>query len=419
MKNSNIKSFILLIFLFSQISLFAQDFVWQAKVGLVSQNSYQKINLNPSIISKMENGFDDIRIYDSKNIEVPYILESENLVNKSDYFIEYEIVSKENINKWPYYTRLIIHNPYKNNITKFYLVIKNSDVTKSLKLSGSDDKSNWYIIKDNYQFQSVYSNQNTSEIEIMNFPKSNYEYFEILIDDWKNNPINILKAGYFDSSYEEGKFSKIEAPIIIQEELSADKQSLVKIQYAYNQLINKLSVDIPTSDFYFRKAEIQIKDSIIYKKKKPEIYYRTIKEITLSSNSSNTFYLDNFKTKEFYLRIYNKDNKALKIDSVNAYQLNNYLICKLEKRGSYILKFGDKNTPKAEYDLAYFINDIPTDIPNIDCSNVEKISSAIMQKEAGVKISKTYIWLAIFLVISFLAYMTFKMLKDMKKEQKE
>jgi len=417
MINLNKISSILIIILF-QFNSLAQNFSWQADINPISENSFYKINLNPEIISKMENELNDIRIYDSNNSEVPYIFEKENLINRSDYFIEYKIVSKEHQNYWPYYTRLIIHNPKRNAITNFYLIIKNSDVTKSLKLSGSDDKKHWYIIKDNYRFHSVYSDKTTSEIEIMDFPKSNYKYFEILLDDWKNYPINILKIGYFDTSYEEGKFSKVENPNLFQTELKDEKQSLVKVQFVDNQLIDKLIFDINSDDFYLRKAEIQVKDSIQYKKKKPEVYYRTIREITLSSNSSNKFYFDNFKVKEFYVRIHNKDNKPLNINKINPYQLKNYLICKLEKNTSYNLKFGNEKIDKAEYDLEHFKQEISKDIPNIDTKAAINIKEELKQTDEGLKISKTYIWIAIIVVIAFLAYMTFKMLKDMKKEEK-
>ena len=416
MINLNKISSILIIILF-QFNTLAQDFAWQADINPISENSFYRINLNPEIISKMENGLNDIRIYDVKNTEVPYIFEKENLINRNDYFIEYKIVSKEHQNYWPYYTRLVIHNPKRNSITNFYLIIKNSDVSKSLKLSGSDDKKHWYIIKDNYRFQAVYSDEYTSEIEIMNFPKSNYKYFEILLDDWKNKPLNILKVGYFDTSFEEGKFINVENPKIIQNEITEKKQSFFKVQFTDNQLIDKVVFDINSDDFYLRKAEIQVKDSILYKKKKTEVYFRTVKEITLSSNSSNKFYFGDFKVKEFYVRIHNKDNKPLIINKINASQLKNYLICKLKKNTSYNLKFGDKEIAKPEYDLEYFKQEISKDIPNIGTKAAINIKEELKQADKGIKISKTYIWVAIIAVIAFLAYMTFKMLKDMKKEE--
>ena len=417
MKNLNKIISIFTIIILFQFNSLSQDFAWQADINPILENSFYKINLNPEIISKMENGLNDIRIYDNDNSEIPYIFEKENLINRNDYFIEYKIISKEHQNYWPYHSRLIIHNPKKNAITSFYLIIKNSDVTKSLKLSGSDDKKHWYIIKDNYRFHSVFNNETTSEIEIMNFPNSNYKYFEILLDDWRNKPINILKVGYFDTSYEEGKFCKIKNPNLFQTEIKEEKQSFIKVQFDDNQLIDKVVFDINFDDFYLRRAEIQVKDSIQYKKKKTKIYYRTIKEITLSSNSSNKFYFDHFKVKvkEFYVRIHNKDDKALNIKQIDAFQLKNYLICKFKKNTQYNLKFGNKEIAKPQYDLEHFKQEISKNIPSIDTKNAVNIKEEIEQIDEGLKISKTYIWIAIIVVIAFLTYMTLNMLKDMKK----
>jgi len=72
----------------------------------------------------------------------------------------------------------------------------------------------------------LYSDYETSVIKIIDFPASNYEYYEILIDDWKSNPINVLKAGFYNISVEKGKYSPVEEPQISQIDLKEEKQSL-------------------------------------------------------------------------------------------------------------------------------------------------------------------------------------------------
>jgi hypothetical protein len=204
--------FITIIWLSSNVS--AQDWHWQADLDDIAKDGFYKINISPEIVSASENNNGDIRIYDASDNEIPFIIDKEQSVNLKEFFVEYKIITNETQRKWPYYSQIIIHNPKKNEISNFQFIIRNADVSKNLKLSGSDDAAHWYVIKDKYRFRSIYNDESTSVIKILNFPNSNYEYFEILIDDWRDNPINIQKAGYFDTAVEEGKYAVITKPVV-------------------------------------------------------------------------------------------------------------------------------------------------------------------------------------------------------------
>jgi len=404
-----------LIFAFlTQIN--AQDYAWKAKIPKLDNEGFHKILISPDVTSKLENGFSDIRIFSSKNKEIPYILETEERLNYKDYFVEYKIIEKKEETKWPYYTRLIIHNPKRAKISNIQLLIRNSDVSKSLKLSGSDDKEKWYIIKDSYRFHAMYSDETTSIIKIIDFPLSNYEYFEVLIDDWKNNPINIQKAGYFNTAIDEGKYTEVSKPKISQLEKEEEKESVVKIVYDGKPQIDKITFKIEGPEFYFRDAEIQIRDSSLNKKKKYEHYFSTIGNVTLSSNSLNSFYLHGIRVGVLYLRIKNKDNEPLKIANINAEQINSYLIAKLKNTETYNLKFGDGDLAAPDYDLKFFKDDLPTKINSVKVSEIVSIKDKEkIDSPTGIHLDSAFIWVAIIAVIALLIYMVLKMLKDMKK----
>ena len=253
--------FVTIIWISSNIS--AQEFNWETELNDISDNGFYRINISPEIISASENNTRDIRIYDASGNEIPFIFDKEKSVNFKEFFVEYKIITNETQRKWPFYSRIILHNPKKNDISNFQLIIRNADVSKTLKLSGSDDKRNWYVIKDKYRFRSIYNDETTAVIKILNFPKSNYEYYEILIDDWRDNPLKIENAGYFDTSVEEGKYASIIEPTIEQKEQKEEKQSLVHVYFPTKQLINKIQLKMEGPEFYHREAEILVKDSTI------------------------------------------------------------------------------------------------------------------------------------------------------------
>ena len=390
-----------------------QEFDWQASVLGVNTDGFNRILLSPEIISKLKDDYSDIRLFDASNKEIPYIFESEQPIQYQDYFVEYKIIEKTEQTDWPYYTRLVIHNPKKTEITNIQLIIRNSDVSKSLKLSGSDDNKSWYSIKDGYRFHSMYSDESTSVIKIIDFPVSNYEYYEVLIDDWKNNPINIVKAGYFNTSVEKGKYSSTAKSEISQLELKKERQSLVKIVFPEKTRINKITFNIQGPDFYYREAEIQVRDSLLNKRKQYELNFHTLLSVVISSNSTNTWYFDELYTDVIYLRINNFDDEPIIIQSVEAEQLNHYLVSKLEKSKNYTLKFGNRDLSVANYDLKYFKEKIPKTIPLLKTVDIKWLKADIVKKD-GFVMDKRFIWAAIILVAIFLVYMIAKMLKDMK-----
>jgi hypothetical protein len=404
------------IMAFSSISV-AQDFSQEAGISKVPNTGFYKIQLAPALVSALNDQVGDIRVYDAENKELPYLLEFERPLSQTEYFVEYRIIEKTEQTSWPYYTRIVVHNPDKNKISNIHLLIKNSDVSKSLKLSGSDDAKNWYVIKDNYRFHSMFSDRETSVIKIIDFPLSNYEFYEILIDDWKNNPVNILKAGFFNTSVEKGKYSVINGFEISQLELPEDKQSLIKISFAAPCLINKIQFKIEGPEFYHRNADIQVKDSTLDKRKKSNYFFRTVSSVTLSSNSDNIFYFDKISADHLFVRVNNHDNEPIKIIDAHIEQLNHYLVCRLDSGTEYKIRFGNPQVQSPVYDIRFFKDRIPAEIPVIHTGDIKHLTKNIDPKDSFFHLDRKIIWIAIIVVIVILLYMISRMLKEMKTDK--
>ena len=407
-----------LLFIFSLIwvtfGVSAQEFNWEAELNDIPNDGFYKINISPEIVSASENNNADIRIYDGSGKEIPFFIEKEQSVNFKEFFVEYKMITNETQRKWPYYSRIVIHNPKKNEISNFQLIIRNADVSKTLKLSGSDDAAHWYVIKDKYRFRSIYNDEATSVIKILNFPNSNYEYYEILIDDWRDNPLKIEKTGFFDTTVEEGKYAVITKPEIEQKELKEEKQNLVQINFPSKQLINKIHIKISGPEFYHREAEILVQDSTVYKKKEPEYFLRTVHSFVISSNSLNNIYFNGLELREFFIRIKNHDNQPIEIMNIDTWQLKHYLVSNLEKNEKYFIRTGNSEIMKPEYDLKYFKNEIPKKLSLVSTKKIVDISEKIEVEQKGIFVNKVVIWLIIGGIAILLIYFTSKMMKEMK-----
>jgi len=147
-----------LLFSFANSEVNAHAFKWKSNVDSVAIDSFYNIQLSTDITRHLRNSFSDIRIYDERGNEIPYLpgkakpVPYEKLyrsleIVEEKIFYEYEIIEKVHYQNCC--TKIILLNPGRKTIRNVSLVIKNSDVSKKLKLMGSDDRINCYALKDN------------------------------------------------------------------------------------------------------------------------------------------------------------------------------------------------------------------------------------------------------------------------------
>jgi hypothetical protein len=416
---------IILFFCFCfSVAVQAQSYTWQAKLDSVIADGFYKIQLTPAITSKTQPSFSDLRIYDAQNKEMPYILQVEKPAAYAELFKEYKI---SNLEKEKKLTRLILENPEKKKIDNIQLVIKNADVTKSLRLSGSDDKMHWYIIKDNYVISDVYSNQTTSTVKIFDFPLSDYKYFKIEISDSASPALNILKAGYFDSYTEDAKYTEVPEPKLSQTDSIAIKETYVKITFDEPYWVDKLYINVEGPHYYYRGCFIGTMHITTLKNGKIEKSFHPLTDgFTLSSNGNNTIHWPihpqhnlTDKLPDLYLQIINQDNPPLKVTEIKAYQITHNVIAYLQKGKPYKFVFGNDKATEPSYDLANFKDSISS-VKTLSIGNIGLIAQSASKEETKTANSffanKTVMWSALLVVLLILGAMSLKMIKEIGKK---
>jgi hypothetical protein len=68
---------IAVIFLIAGSTLQAQDFKWQVKVDSLRESGFHNILLAPEVSGQLTPGYPDLRLFDSKNNEIPYLVRQE------------------------------------------------------------------------------------------------------------------------------------------------------------------------------------------------------------------------------------------------------------------------------------------------------------------------------------------------------
>ena len=391
--------------------VYGQEFSYEAKVAPVSTSGYYKITLSPELLGKLDPYRSDLRIYDGSGKEQPYILHSEKAVSTTSLFKEYEILEKAYLQDTISY--LIFENPEKRAIDNVSFIVKNTDVQKRARLSGSDDRQNWYVIKDNYLLHAMQSTEATSELKILNFPLNDYVYFKLEINDNWRLPINILKVGYYDTHQIKGISTEYDYPIISQND--SLKTSYVKLDLPESKYLEKLSLEVSGAEYYSRFANLLVRKERLNRKKKTEVYFESIGSMELNSNSRNEIQLKGQSVKTLYLEIDNKDNQPLVVEKVTASHLNRYIVAELKPNATYTLKFGEENLSTPDYDINNFVSKILPDASKTihgDIVNLKPAEESI-DKEPGIFENPYLIWSVIGIVGLLLGIVSLKMIKEM------
>lgn len=401
-----------LLFLLYAPCVYGQEFNFEATVTPVTQAGYYKVMLSPELLGKLKTNQSDLRIYDSSDKEQPYVLYRESAISTTSLFKEYNII--ERAYEKDSLSYLTFENPNKETIDNVSFIVKNTDVQKRARLSGSDDQNNWYVIKNNYLLHAMQSTEGTSELKVLNFPSSDYRYFKLEIDDNKKLPINILKVGYYDTHQVYGVSTQFDCPVAYQKD--SLKISYVKLDLSERKYVEKLKFELTGAEYYSRYAELLVRHERLNKKKKKEVYFESIGSIELNSNSRNEVNLRGLSQKEIYVEIHNKDNQPLSIVNVTASYLNKYVLTQLEPNQDYRLMFGEMSLSSPEYDLKKFADKIlPGAMKTNHGTVIGRKSIEVKSNEVSNILENTYfIWTVILLVGALLGFVSLKMIKEMK-----
>jgi hypothetical protein len=404
------KKLVSFIFIFSTIQIvLAQTF--QGKINRVPENGLHQIVLSPEVISATKNDVNHIRIYDSKNKEVPYILfGGKSSDSKTENF---PIISKKAVSNVA--TSVIISNENLVKLNELTLKIANTEVDKKYNISGSNDGNEWFGLVNNQTVTGLNEAGKTSVDRSFSFPLNNYKYLKFDFIDKNSLPINVLGASL------EKSISISDVKIALEnfeQKITTDKknkQTRIEISFKQPQAINGIGFEITLPNFYLRNARILVSRTKTYKKN-TENYEETFSSFELNSKLKNQFDVSDLFTKSFIIEIDNQDNPELEIKKINILQRPISILADLKSNENYTLKINPELAAPS-YDLAQSGINFNQNFPSTTVSNLESIQKTEVQ-ESKKEFWQTplFMWICIIIAIVIIGYFSVGMIKDMNKD---
>jgi len=298
----------LVVVLFFPVSVFGQHFNAEAPLPPVLKNGFYNIPLPPKVSAWLEPDYRNIRIIDENGKEVPYVIQAEQPTFSNVEFIGYEI---EKSSEKDCCTILTVINKERKQLNNIILEVKNAEVVKRATLRGSDDKQSWYALKGEFVLGSFSDNRKTSQLSILDFPLSNYEFYQIVINDSTTAPLNIVRAGYYNTNTDYGVYVEIPGVAITQADSVRQKMTFVQIVFDTTHFIDKLELTVAGPQFYRRQATLADRPFEIVSTHQPTL------DLSL-------------KESKLVVSVYNENNPSLKFNGVKAWQLRRSLTAWLE-----------------------------------------------------------------------------------------
>lgn len=392
---------------------FAQQFAVSSKLSGVTADGLHMLRLSPEFRLYSDSNPEGIRIYDSKNKEVPYTITSKgNTSIIANGFTNYPILAKNKIADTS--SSVIIENISASKLSEITLAIANTDAAKTYSISGSNDMKEWFGLVNNQTIDNLYSSQDIMVYKTVSLPLTTYRYLKVDFNDKKTLPVNVLAAGVLKSGQIPQPIFETLAPKIKIVEVPSEKKTRITITFDEPIVVNQIAFTIKEPAYFKRNARIVIPE-IIKRKRKTSTVLNEYTSLELSSSGSNSFGNLNILEKEFIIEIDNNDNQPLVISSLKIYQAPVHLLTYLKKDESYTIKAGNNELTAANYDIAN-LDKLPKDIPLATMLPVQKLTVA--KSGESSKNNSWIMWVCIIAGALIVLYFCISMVKDMKDKEK-
>lgn len=421
MMNNNRFQLTLFVFLLcASSSIYAQRY--EAKLSSVDTSGFYKVEIPLEVMKGVESGSDFLLTNDGGE-GVPYILRRLSALKFNKSFHHYKSTISHNEKS----TQIVVETD-KLPIDCFYIETKNSDVVKKGIILGSDDSEKWFNVRDEILFNPA-SKTDTKVFLKIGFPKSNYRFYKVVINDSISAALNIISANYILIDTVE-ICNTLEAKI---EGLKYDKSNSdttrLSMLLSENVLVNDINIYVSAPRFFNRevcmyrsKKPVEVLQKISGRKKKRGTLTCTPHYVSYHLKSSDSrisaLHIDD-KCDSIYIDIINGGNTPLSIDSLTFTAFRYELVAYLDGESDYTIAYG--GAPKGRGNDISFSAHLPETIQQLEITSISALPQIEQPKEkekSALKkfIEKYGILIIISIAILVILYVSYHLVKDKKQE---
>lgn len=403
-----------LFFILTSLTAFAQTigYNFYSNLDSIKSSGFYNIVLSPQINAHLKTDYSDVRVINKNDKWIPHVFHSpiNEMSGEAVIFDVNFTTAESNINN----TVLIMEAA--QSLNNIIILIKNTEVQKYCTLSGSSDKQNWFIISDSVLLTPQPADKNTeSNLKII-FPRSNYSYLKLVINNRNKDPYNVVgvtsnrKKGFLFSNF---SYSILQNPPTVILQNDSNKNSYLQIIQQNKFHFSQIDIRVEGVKFYNRKVDLYISENNTNTYPNPGKF---IHSFAISNNSNLQITLPVLNADTFYLVIHNEDNPALRITGVQTGISYRYITAYLEKGMAYRLIMDNKDAVFPNFDIT---KDYPTtkdSVPLLNAGSIIAFKNREEIKENNSSDKKWIIWICILVTLLILLFFTKSLMKEVNKK---
>lgn len=388
---------------------FGQSAKWKADVPIVQGKGLHAITLSTELLGASLPGFGDLRLLDSMDKEVPYVIEEVIASGGHEHFEPYTLLRNEALR---YSTMIELERPAGEDTEELHIWIRPTQVEKRVRITGSDDRKRWYMVKDDHVVAQGAHGDPPHQVLLVDIPRSDYRYLRIALNDSLTPPMKVMGVGRFISGLPDGP--RYQAPLPLGfVQTDGGGTSTLRIERSTPVLIERLNLEVSDTGVYRRHGTIKAWRTEVVGRLRKQHAQRVGEQqgsFVLTSDAERSMETARFSADSFDVVIDNGDDRPLRFTSISVAARQRVLLAYLEPDMRYTLVTGDTQLSAPHYDLAHFADELPVPLDTAQHGPLMPII-AVQGPGPAFDPSRWWIWAAIFALMLGMGLMAMRMLR--------
>lgn len=396
------KRFLNICFILLLLSTFAKaQFRFERKIAEVTSADWYSVPLDESILTKLNPSFSDIRIYSSDGTEIPILLRtSHDETSLQKVSMEtYNISKKGN----DLYFSIKLANQEAINHATINFAEENYDTY--ITMEGSNNEKEWFAIDREQRIISVADNHIRYTSNTIYWSPSRFVYLRFKVANAKS--FTLSSVDFSLTSKKAGVFRMVNHPI---NAITKNKITELKTVFNSAEYVSKLTIEAEPNQKYYRSYQIETLTDSFKTEKGWQPNYTTLQSGVISSFKQDTILLEPILCSNLRVLIFNEDNPPIKVKSITTWSPEVSLVANL-KKGNYTIKYANDKIGMANYDVAHFENEIPTELPKLAIGEEEVLLATENPIDQAWFKNKNWLWAIMVGIVGLLGFFTVRMIR--------
>ncbi|MBK8498438.1 MAG: hypothetical protein IPL52_06365 [Flavobacteriales bacterium] len=391
----------------------AQPLRWSADVAPVQNAGLHAIDLSAELLGCSRGDLGDIRLFDSTGAETPYVIQRVMAPPRKERFVPYTLLRNEALK---HSTMIEMERPEDATVDALHIWIRPVQVEKRVRITGSDDRQQWYMVKDEHVVAQGARGDPPHQVLQVSIPRSDYRYLRIAVNDSLTAPLRILGVGRFESDDPpEPRYGSAQRLAFTQHD-SAGITTL-RVERGTPLLVERLRYDVTDSGLFRRNGRVSVWRRFEHAgdRRKAEHRRRIIRHadnvgwFSIGSDLPRVMDAGYFRADSFDVVIENGSDAPLTFTELVADAQQHVLIAQLKEGMRYTLRTGSDTLASPRYDLAHFADKLA---PLDTLSHHELLHApAPAVGPPTFDPSVTLVWAAIIALMALMGWFAMRMLR--------